>query len=175
TGARRQHRHDAIVKSRQAHAVALAVHEVRERRRQTLAVLILRDPARAVRHRAADVEHHVAVEVRLLLKLFDVVASASSVDLPVNRREIIAGNVLTVFRELDAESFERTAVQAREESFDDRTSLELQIAQARNDRRVEKLAFARSWGHGYIPLFGSGTVSRRRATMVSELMRSDSA
>jgi hypothetical protein len=37
------------------------------------------------------------------------------------------------------------------------------------------LAFARAGGHGYIPLFGSGTVSSSRSTMVSELMRSDSA
>jgi hypothetical protein len=29
--------------------------------------------------------------------------------------------------------------------------------------------------HGYIPLFGCGTISSRRSMMASELMRSDSA
>jgi hypothetical protein len=30
-------------------------------------------------------------------------------------------------------------------------------------------------GHGYIPLFGTGTASIRRSTMASELIPSDSA
>src|SRR4029077_8534539 len=122
-----------------------------------------------VRHRAADVEHHVAVEVRLLLELLDVVTIASRVDLPVDRRQIVAGNVLPVFSELDAESLERAAMKAGEKSFDDSAGLQLQVAEARNDRRIQKLAFARAGGHGYIPLLGSGTVSSKRSTIVSEL------
>ena len=172
--ARRQHRHDSVVEGCKPDTVALSVHQVCERRSQALAhsyFVIPRDPP----HRAADVEHHMAVEVRFLLELLDVMAIASGVDLPVDRRQIVAGNVLAVFSELDTESFERAAMKAREEPFDDRTGLQFQVAEARNDRRIEKLAFARAGGHGYIPLFGSGTVSSSRSTMVSELMRSDSA
>ncbi len=60
-------------------------------------------------------------------------------------------------------------------AFDDGARFELEGSQARHDRRVEELAFARVGGHCYIPLLGSGTVSMRRSMIASELMRSDSA
>src|SRR5262249_54474941 len=148
---------------------------IRERRRQALAVLVFRDAARSICHRTADVEHHVTIEIGFLFELLDVMAIASSVDLPVDRGEIIAGDVLTVLREFDAEPFEWTAMKARQESFDDGARFQLQVAEARDDRRIEKLAFAHARRHGYIPLFGSGTDSSRRSTIASELIRSDSA
>ena len=117
----------------------------------------------------------VAVEVGLFLELLDVVAIASRVDLPVDRREIVAGNVLPVLGELDAEPLERAAVQAGEHAFDDRARLELERAEARHDRGVEELPLAGAPRHGYIPLLGSGTVSIRRSTITSEVMRSESA
>ena len=133
--------------------------------------------ARAVAHRAADVEQEVAIEVRLLLELLDVVAIAARVDLPVDRRRSSPGMVLPVLGELDAEALERAAVQARQEPFDDRPRLQLERAEARDDRRIEKLGVrARvELAIAYIPLFGTGTVSSSRSTIASELMRSDSA
>src|SRR5260370_38698752 len=53
---------------------------------------------RAVPHRSADVEQQMAVEVRLLLELLDVVAVSARVDLPVDRGQIVARNVLAVLR-----------------------------------------------------------------------------
>ena len=117
----------------------------------------------------------MAIEVGLLLELLDVVAIAARVDLPVDGREVVAGDVLAVLGELDAEALERAAMQAREEAFDDRPRLELERAEARHDRGVEELPLARACGHRYIPLFGTGTASSSRSTIASELMRSDSA
>ena len=104
---------DAVVEGDQADGVALPVHQVRERRRQVRAVLELRHAARAVAHRRADVEQEVAPEVGLFLELLDVVAIGARVDLPVDRRQVVARDVLPVLGELDAEALERAAVQAR--------------------------------------------------------------
>ena len=172
----RQHRDDVLVEGGEADRVALAVHQVAERRREARAVLELRHRVmRPVAHRAADVEHQVAVEVRLLLELLDVVAIAARVDLPVDGGDVVAGNVLAVLGELDAEALERAAVQAGQQPFDDGPRLQLERAEARHDRRVEKRPIVRGPGHRYIPLFGSGTVSISLSMIASELMRSDSA
>ena len=117
----------------------------------------------------------MAVEIGLLLELLDVVAIAARVDLPVDRGEIVARHVLAILGELDAEALERAAVQTGEEALDDRARLELERAETRDDRRVQKRTVMRDPGHAYIPLFGTGTVSISRSMMVSELTRSDSA
>src|SRR5436190_11173178 len=101
----------------------------------------------------------MAVEVRLLLEFLDEVPIASCVHLPVNRRQIVARDVLPVLGEFDAEAFERTAMEAREKAFDDGAGFELQCSQTRNDRRVQERALGGGRGHGYIPLAGRGTVS----------------
>ena len=98
-----QHRDNAIVECREADGVALPVHQITERRRKAGGVVELRQ-IRAVAHRAASVDEQVAIEVRLLLELLDVVPIGPCVDLPIDRREIVAGNVLPVFGELDAEA-----------------------------------------------------------------------
>jgi hypothetical protein len=66
-------------------------------------------------------------------------------------------------------------METRDETFHHRARFQLERAKARHDGRIEELAIARRRGHGYIPLFGTGTVSSRRSTTVSALMRSDSA
>ena len=123
----------------------------------------------AIAHRPADVEQQVAVEVGLLLELLDVVAVAARVDLPVERRQIVAGQVLAVLGELDAEALERAAVQARQEALDDRPRLQLERAEPRDDRGIEKPQVAR---RGRRPsatcrCAGRGTASSSRSTIVS--------
>ncbi len=77
-------------------------------------------------------------------------------------------------------------MEPRQQTFDDRLGFELERAQAGNDRRIEKCPgpildvlngalLALLPGHGYIPLFGTGTASSRRSTMASGVMRSESA
>ena len=124
---------------------------------------------------AADVDQDVAVEVRLFLELLDVVPVAAREDLPVDGGQVVAVDVLPVLREFDAEAFEGAAMKPGEKAFDDRARLQLERAQARHDRGVEKPPFAGERDHVYIPLFGTGTVSRSRSTMASESTRSDSA
>ena len=84
-------------------------------------------------------------------------------------------DVLAVLGEFDAEAFEGTAVEAREEAFDDRARLQLERPQPRDDGRIEELTLARAGGHGYIPLRGIGTASISRSTITSGVTRSDSA
>ena len=119
--------------------VALAVHEKSQRCRQHRAVFELAHRRRAaIRHRRADVEQQVAFEVGLFLELLDVVTIAARVDLPVECGEVVAGQVLPVFRELDAEPLVGTSVQTRDEALDHRPRLQLHRPQPRDDRRVEK-------------------------------------
>jgi hypothetical protein len=75
----------AGIERRQSNAVALPVHQVAERRGQTGGVLELGNAARPVRHRTADVNHQLAVEVGFLLEFLDVVAIAAREHLPVDR------------------------------------------------------------------------------------------
>ena len=105
--ARRQRIHDAIAESDEPDAVALPVHQIAERRREAGGVVELRDAARGVCHRSADVDEQLAVKVGFLFELLDVVAVAPRVDLPVHRGEVVAGDVLAVLGELDAEALER--------------------------------------------------------------------
>ena len=94
--------------------------------------------------------------------------------------EVVAGQVLPVFGELDAEALERAAVEAGQEPFDDGARLQLERAQAREDRGIEEPQFARPRScclrvHTDNPLFGTGTDSSSRATIASGLRCSDSA
>ena len=137
--ARRQPRGDLLVELDQPGRVALPVHQVRERRGQHAAVLELAHRrAAAIRHRGAHVEQQVALEVGFFLELLDVVAVGARVDLPVERGQVVAGQVLPVLGELDAEAFVGTAVQAREEPFHHRTRLQLHRPEPRDDGGVEK-------------------------------------
>ena len=113
----RQPERDPVVERDQPGRVALPVHQERERRRQHRAVFELAHRRRAaIRHRGADVEQQVALEVGLLLELLDVVPIGARVDLPVERRQIVAGQVLPVLGELDAEALVTDCGAARRET-----------------------------------------------------------
>ena len=127
----RQHRRNRIVEGGQCYSIALPVHQIRKARREHRTVVQLGDTVRCVPHRRADVEQQMAIEVRLLLELLDVIPVAPGVDLPVDRREIVAGQVLPIFRELDAEALERAAMKTRQEPFDHRACLQLDAAEPR--------------------------------------------
>ncbi len=66
-------------------------------------------------------------------------------------------------------------MQTGEKAFDNRARFELERAEARDDRGVEKRAIVGGPGHRYIPLFGTGTTAISLSMIASELMRSDSA
>ena len=117
----------------------------------------------------------MAIEICLFLELLDVVAIRARVHLPVDRRDVVAVDVLAILGELNAEALERTAMEPRKQAFDNRARLELERAQPRNDRRIEEPARRRRLSHDHSPLFGIGTVSISLSTMTSGVMRSDSA
>ena len=135
--ARRQQRRNAVVERDQAERIALPMHQVGERAGEIRRVLQLGDLAGAVAHRSADVEQQVAREVGFLFVLLDEVLVGAREHLPVERGEIVAGQILPVLRELDAESLVRTAMQAGQEALDDRPRLEIDRAEPRDDRRIE--------------------------------------
>ena len=175
SGARRQQADNSIVEREQPDRIALPVHQICQRGGKIQAVLELAESRRPVTHRGAHIERNAAFEVGLFFVFLDVKAVASCVDFPVDRGQVVTGHVLPVLGELHAEPLERAAMQAGEEPLDDGARLQLERAQSRHDRGVEEQAFAGALRHVYIPLFGTGTASRSRSMMASELMRSDSA
>ena len=101
----------------------------------------------------------MALEIGLLLELLDDVAIGPRVDLPVERRQIVAGQILAVFGELDAEALERAPVQAGEKSLDDGARLQIERPEPRDrggieEARARASAMARI---AYSPLAGGGT------------------
>ena len=100
-GARRDLVADFLVEEHEPGRVALADHEVPERRRAPARVVELRPAERAERHRLARVDQQVTAEVRLRDELLHDQPIAAREDLPVERAELVAGHVLAVLRELD--------------------------------------------------------------------------
>ncbi len=120
----------------------------------------------------------MALEVGLFLELLDVVAIAARVDLPVERGQIVARQVLAVLGELDAEALERAAMQPGQKPFDHRPRLQLHRPEPRDDGGVEKpagRATSEVEAIGYIPLRGSGHGLEQPLDEVSAVTRSDSA
>ena len=86
TCAGRQHRGDCVIEGCQRDSVALPVHQIRKACGQHRTVSQLGDTTRCVSHGCADVQQQMAIEVRFLLELLDVIPVAAGVDLPVDRR-----------------------------------------------------------------------------------------
>ena len=61
---------------------------------------------------------------------------------PVDRREIVANDVLAILRELDTESLEGAPVQAGEKPLDNRAGAQLERAEPRDDGGIEELSIA---------------------------------
>ena len=99
----------------------------------------LRDAARTIRHRTADIEQQIGDEVRFGLVELDVVPVAAGVGLPVDMLDLIARNVLTVCGELAADPARRTAVHADANALDDLPGDDVQRADLRKDAWFEVL------------------------------------
>ena len=114
---------DLRVERHEAHAVRLLEHQIRKTGGELRGVFEFAHAsigcARAVVHRAAAIEDDGGAEVRLLLVFADVVAVAACEDAPVNVPDFVAGHVLPVLLEFDAEALVRRPVQARGEALDD--------------------------------------------------------
>src|SRR5205085_326619 len=109
--------------------------------------------------------------------LFHVVAVGTAEQLPVDAPDVVARHVWPVLGEIGRRAEVRGAVEAVDESFDDRLRQQLEVADPRQDGRIEERGRGRrDGGHdGYIPLFGTGTVLSSLSTISSVVIRSDSA
>src|SRR5205807_296902 len=72
-------------------------------------------------------------DVRLRLKLLEVVLVGLGVDAPVEILQVIAGHVLAVLAELDGEAVERAGVQARQEALDDELGAQVEPGHLADD------------------------------------------
>ena len=139
---------DLVVEAHQAHRVLLSDHQVAEAGGEVAGVLELRQAILVARvgHRAAHVEQDMSLEVRLLLILLDVEAIGAAEHLPVNILDVIAGHVLAVLGELDAEALERASVQSRDKPLDDRSRHQIHPSDLRQRLGLDiAIAFAFAW------------------------------
>src|SRR5882762_5801822 len=126
--------------------VVLAEHEIGERGRELPRIVQLRKSVRGVAHRGACVDEQRRAEVRLLLVLLQVFAIRFREHLPVQVAERIAGHVLAVLGELDAEAVVRTLVESGQKAIHDETRAEIETRELRYEVRVEEAL--RGLGHG---------------------------
>ena len=117
--ARRERGADLVIEADQAHGVALAEEDSRERRHEMRGVRRLGQARRRPLpvHRAAHIEDDRRAQVGLLLELLEEPAVGARGDLPIEKAEVIAGLVGPVLREFHGESFLRRAMQPLEESL----------------------------------------------------------
>ena len=135
---RRNVRDDVVVEGDAADAVALLLREVGEARAEILPVLELRNAAAREIHRPRDVEDDREVRVRVGFVLLQVVAVGPRVQLPVHAADVVAGHVAPVLGEIDRRAEVRRAVQPVDESVDHGLREQLEIADAREDLRVDE-------------------------------------
>ena len=90
-----------------------------------------------VGHAAAGIDEEVRLEVGLLLVLLDVVAVGLAEGAPVDVADLVAGVILAVLGELDAEALVRALVDAGEEALDEAAGDQRQAAVLGERGRVE--------------------------------------
>ncbi len=128
---------DLGVEGGQAHRVLLPRHQVGEDRRQVRAVLELGELAVvAVAHRAAGVQQDLDPHVGLFLVLLDVEALGAGEHLVVEVAGVVAGGVLAVLGELDAEALVRAGVQAADRALDHAAGHEREVLHPGQGRRA---------------------------------------
>jgi hypothetical protein len=135
---RRDLRDDVVVERDGADAVALALRQVGETGADVAAVIQLRDPLAGELHRSRDVEQHRQVGVGVGLVLLHVVAIGAREQPPVDPADVVAGDVAAVLGEVDRGAEERRPVVAVDEPFDDVARQQLEVADARQDLRVDE-------------------------------------
>ena len=92
--------------------------------------LLIQRAARAlVLHRAAGIEQNRTAEIRFFFVFPNEQAVGLAEQFPVDVANVVAGDVLSMLLEFDAEAFVRRLVQARTESFYDLPGENLQVAE----------------------------------------------
>ena len=103
----------------QAHRILLPRHQIRQNGRQIRAVFQLGEPSVvAVAHRTARVQQNLHAHVRLFFVLLDVETIGSGQHAIVEMPRVVAGRVLAMLGELDAETLVRAGMQPADKSLD---------------------------------------------------------
>ena len=137
-GRRRHVLDDVAVERHQADAIALPVDQVGQATGEHLAVLELGHATAAEPHRFRDVQQHREVGVRVGLVLLDVIAIGAGVQTPVHAADVVARHVAAVLGEIDRRAEVRRAVNAVDEPVDHGARHQLEIANAREDGRINE-------------------------------------
>jgi len=91
----------------------------------------------AIFHRSAGVAHDVEAYVRLQHVALDAEPIATSVEPPIEVAEVVAGLIIAIVAEFDAETMKWTVVEAAEKTFHDVTRLEVEPFQSGEEFRLE--------------------------------------
>jgi hypothetical protein len=131
---------DHVREQRQSHGIVLHQCKMGDRRRQATGVPLLRHSAdRIRRHRPAPVDHQVQVEIRFRVVLLDVEFVLASVEFPVEMPQIVPLQIRPMRGELQREADVRAAVQAVQETIDDRVRDQAQVFQRGEELGIDQL------------------------------------
>src|ERR1019366_9818912 len=90
-------------------------HQIRRRRGQILGILELAYRRAMIRHAAGRIDEQMGVEIGFFLMFLDVVAIGLAEGAPVDVANFVAGVILLMLGEFDAESLVGAFVYAAEE------------------------------------------------------------
>ena len=93
----------------------------------------------AILHRDAGVADDVEADIGFLHVTFDAEPIAASVEAPIEMAEVVAGLIITIVGEFDAEPMERTVMQAAEKTLHHVAGLEIQAFQSCEQFGIESL------------------------------------
>jgi len=91
----------------------------------------------AIFHRSAGVTDNIEPDVRLEHVTFDAETVVAGVEAPIEMAQIIAGLIVAIIAELDAEPVKRAVVQAAEKSLHDVARLEIESFERGQQLRIE--------------------------------------
>jgi hypothetical protein len=104
---------DLVIEEHQPGGIALTDQQRRQGGHGGGGMVVLGGASAArIAHRCAGVQEERRLEIALLLEPLDVVAVAARIHAPVELLEIIAGAVLAVVGEFDAQAVQRASVLA---------------------------------------------------------------
>ena len=130
--------HDVLVEGDDADAIALPLRQVGHARADEAAVLELGKALARELHRPRDVEQDRHVRVSVGLILLDVIAIGARVEAPVDAADVVAGDVAAMLGKVDRGAEERRPVQPVDEALHHRAREQLEVADPRQDRRVDE-------------------------------------
>src|SRR6185437_7203603 len=106
-----------FVKYNQPDRVSLARCQIGKRRREKAAVIEFCDTARPVAHGRAGVEKNKQLRIRFAAESLEIDTVRAGENIPIDMAEIVAFDILTIFRELLAEAERWRAMQSRNEAI----------------------------------------------------------